>query len=231
MQVKTPIRKLIPLFFLLLALGCATGPRFSVEPLPGRDACFDRKDGWTGGDGAYSVALSNDRILWLFGDTWIGRVRNNRHEDAVIVHNTVAFQQGAKPRCSNIHFYFPVSREGKPLALIRPADGKGWVWIYDGIVTAGGLYLFLVQIERTDDASPFGFRATGSWLGHVANPDAGPDTWRITQKPIPFSRFSERGDRLFGSALMRDDGFVYIYGIEEEMIEGRPNKYMIVARA
>ena len=230
--MKTPVRKLVLLFCLLfLTAGCATGPRFSVEALPGYDACFERTDGWTGGDGAYSVALSDKRIAWFFGDTWIGKVRNNRHEEAVIVNNTAAIQRGEELMCSGIDFYFPTSSEGKPLALIRPADGRGWMWIYDGMFTARGLYLFLVQIERTDDVSPFGFRAVGSWLAHIVNPDTAPDRWRITQKPIPFSRFSEKGDRLFGSALMRDDGFVYIYGIEEEIIHGRPNKYMVVARA
>jgi hypothetical protein len=232
MYRKKPIRKLIPLFFLfLLILGCASGPRFSVETLPRYDACFERNEGWTGGDGVYSVALTKERILWLFGDTWIGKVRNNRHEEAVIVNNTVAIQQGLEPLCSNIDFYFPRSTEGKPLALIRPADGRGWLWIYDGVLTDRGLYLFLIQIERTDDPSGFGFKAVGSWLGHVANPDARPDKWRITQKQIPFSRFSEKGDRLFGSALIKEDSFVYIYGIEEEMSNGRLNKHMIVARA
>ena len=95
MRLRRPAQKIASILILLLALGCAPFPRFSVEVLPGYDACFNRQDGWTGGDGAYSIALSDERILWLFGDTWIGKVRDNRRLEAVIVKNTAALQQGA----------------------------------------------------------------------------------------------------------------------------------------
>ena len=31
---------------------------------------FPDKDGWYGGDGAYSIKLNQERTLWLFGDTF-----------------------------------------------------------------------------------------------------------------------------------------------------------------
>ncbi|MEA2698994.1 MAG: hypothetical protein QOI66_3265, partial [Myxococcales bacterium] len=38
---------------------------------PDADALFRRDPRWLGGDAAFSVALGGDRILWLFGDSFI----------------------------------------------------------------------------------------------------------------------------------------------------------------
>jgi hypothetical protein len=71
----------------------------SAVPVPELDALFDRADGWIGAEGAYSVALSPKRTLWLFSDTWVGKVREGRRTDATIVNNTVGVQARSR-RCT-----------------------------------------------------------------------------------------------------------------------------------
>jgi len=90
----------------------------SAAPAPDVDALFDRADGWIGADGAYSIALSPKRTLWLFSDTWVGKIRNGRRTDATIVNNTVGVQEGAVGRVT-----FSIARgpDGKPMALVTPA--------------------------------------------------------------------------------------------------------------
>ena len=56
---------------------------------PEWDAKFRQQDGWIGADGAYSVAVSPQRTIWLFSDTWIGKVRDGRRTDATMVNNMV----------------------------------------------------------------------------------------------------------------------------------------------
>jgi hypothetical protein len=56
----------------------------STAPAPDLDALFDRADGWIGADGVYSVVLSPKRTLWLFSDTWVGKIRDGRRTDATI---------------------------------------------------------------------------------------------------------------------------------------------------
>ncbi len=230
MKTKNNALKLVCLLTFLLLAACVSQPRISVDVLPEYDALFDRKVGWTGADGAYTVSLSENRILWLFGDTWYGEIRDGRHENAVIINNSIAIQRGSSPPEASVRFFAGKAPGGEPVSFFRPVDGRGWLWIYDGIQTANGLYLFLIQLERSAERDSFGFKIIGSWLGHVANPSDPPDNWRLSQHRIPWARFSPSGDTLFGSALMREGPFVYIYGVTEEVGGGIRNKSMILAR-
>src|SRR5262245_3621937 len=61
----------------------------SALPAPDLDAMFQQTDGWIGGDGGSSVAWSPQKTLWLFSDTWVGKIREGKRTDATIVNNSV----------------------------------------------------------------------------------------------------------------------------------------------
>ena len=231
MNLKKQILKYVWLVALLLIAACSSQPAILVEPLPGYDALFDRQEGWTGGDGVYSVPLADSTILWLFGDTWLGDVHNNAHVNATIVNNTVAIQHGRPPQGAAVEFYTGRTPEGNTAAFIRPIDGRGWLWIYHGAIIQEQLYLFMVQIERTAEPPAAGFRIIGTWLGHVANPGDPPADWRLTQNRIPWGSFSSSAATLFGSWVLREGCWLYIYGTTEDVIDGFHHKHMILARA
>jgi hypothetical protein len=199
-----------------------------AESLPQYDRLFESTNGWIGADGDFTVALTNGLTLWLFSDTFIGHVRDGHRVDASMVNNSAAWQHGSGPAAAAVEFFHRVTPDGKPAALITPADGKGWFWLADGIVAGGALFVFLPQIERTDDKSVFGFRQIGTCLGRIANPLAPPTQWKITQSKVPFARFGSGEDRSFGSALLATSGFVYIFGTHDRKNAGR---MMILARA
>jgi len=228
---KKHILKFYCLIALLLIAACAAQPEIRVDVLPHYDALFDRQTGWTGADGAYSVPLSKNLILWLFGDTWVGDIQNNVHVNATIVNNTLAIQHGLPPSESSVDFYIGRTPGGKAEAFIHPADGRGWLWIYHGVLTPQGLYLFLVQIERTEKPPAAGFRLIGTWLAHVANPEDLPANWRIAHHRIPWGSFSSPAATLFGSWVLKQGQWIYIYGTTEDVIDGFHHKYMILARA
>ena len=223
-------KKFILLALLLLIGACVSQPQISVEPAPGHDALFENTEGWTGADGAYTVPLSENVTLWLFGDTWVGEIRNGMHVNATIVNNSVAIQEGLYLPDVSIDFYTDVAMGGEPRAFVRPADGRGWFWIYHGIRVQKGLYLFLMQIERTADKGTFGFKIIGTSLGYVVNPDDPPNFWRLFQQRIPWGEFSPSGDTIFGSAVLMEQGVVYIFGTKEDVSEGIRRKFMILAR-
>jgi hypothetical protein len=220
------------LFIYLLAalFACTSSPSFKVKEVNDYNLLFATKSGWTGADGAYSIELPDNKVLWLYGDTWVGKIHNNKHVDAVLINNSIAIQNNKNPVDASINFFFSQTSEGNPDAFIKPADGKGWFWIYHGLMAEKGLYLFLIQIDRTGSISEPGFKIIGTWLGHVLNPNHHPDQWRITQQRIPWERITDSGDMLFGSSLLLDNGHIYIYGTSEDIIHNVHHKYMILAR-
>lgn len=62
------IRRLFAILVLLISLlfgfARASQLKYSVEPVPEYSKLFYRESGWTGADGAYSVALANEVTLW-----------------------------------------------------------------------------------------------------------------------------------------------------------------------
>jgi len=206
-------------------------PGFSVERMPQYEKLFYREKGWTGADGAYSVPISNELTLWIFGDTWIGDIIDGKHKNAMMVNNSIGLQRGTNPSTASVKFFWGTNDEGKPAAFIRPDDCVGWFWISHGVMTDEKLYLFLMQIIRTDEKSVFGFKHIGTWLGEVENPLQEPGKWQIKQYKVPFGRYSDNGNLFFGSAVMRGGDFVYIYGASEDWKKGMSGRSMIVARA
>jgi hypothetical protein len=204
-------------------------PLPTAQPAPEWNGRFLQKEGWIGGDGAYSVAVTPQRTLWLFSDTWVGSVQEGRRTKATIVNNTVAVQEGHGDQ-AKLEFVVAKGKDGKPAALIVPADGRGWFWLQAGVCIDGKLYLFLAQIEKTKDPSVFGFRQIGMWLGIVANPLDHPTAWRVEQKPLPCVEFSAERHLAFGSAVLRDGDNLYIYGIDEEGKGLGRKKHLVAAR-
>jgi Domain of unknown function (DUF4185) len=200
-----------------------------ARPSPEWDAKFQLRDGWIGGDGVDSVAVSPERTLWLFSDTWVGKVRDGRRSDATIVNNTVAVQEG-HGLDAKLRFVVRRTADGKPAALVTPADGRGWFWLQAGTCVGGKLYLFLTQIER-EGQGVFGFRQVAQWLGVVENPLDDPERWRVEQKRIPHTDFSGPRRLSFGAEVLREGDQVFIYGTDERQGgPGLPDKQMIVAR-
>src|SRR5262249_4525085 len=140
-----------------------------AEPIADWNEKFTRSDGWIGADGAYSVPLSPTRTVWLFGDTFVGTIKNGSRAGSALGNNTVAVPggNGPEPNAS-----FPIRRgpADKPLSQFAPADGRGFLWPQAGTFHDGKLYLFLAQVEHTKDGGAFGFRQVAQWLGVVENP-------------------------------------------------------------
>jgi hypothetical protein len=196
-------------------------------PLPACDGLFQPTNGWIGADGDYTVLLPNGVTLWLYSDSFIGKVSDHHRQPEKMINNSAAWQHGVQPTNAEVEFFYRRSNAGKPESLITPADGHGWFWIYDAVIVQGKLFLFLPQIERVSGDSAFGFRLTAVWLAEISNPVAPPTRWQIAQTRIPFAQFGTGGNRCFGSAVLATNGFVYIFGTWEK----GHGKKMILARA
>ncbi len=199
-----------------------------AEIAPEWNARFAGKEGWIGGDGAYSAVLGRDRVLWLFGDTLLGTVKDGRRSGSVMVNNTVGVQ-ARKGKDAPIRFVAGKTPEGKPAAVFRPADGKGWFWPQAAIQVGERLFVFLPRIEKTRDPGAFGFKQVGQWLAVVQNPEDEPEKWRVKQHQLPFAEFGPERERSWGSAILEDGEFLYVYGYDDPR-KGIGSRRLTVAR-
>jgi len=198
-------------------------------PMPERDALFQRADGWIGADGNYSIALDKDTVLWLFSDTFVGKVQDNHRIDTVMINNTLGIEHLGSDM--PVEFFYPSNEDGAPASFVTPDDGHGYFWLFHGALTSKGLFTFLMHIEHSDENAGFPFRHIGVSLGHVPNPSDPPLQWHLTQTRVPFSRFAPKGSTSFGAATMKSNEYIYIYGVDSigEDDKWQPNG-MIVAR-
>jgi hypothetical protein len=247
------------ILLLLLLTACHAPPappaesaaNIAVTPDPAWNALFTRTDGWTGADGAATIPLSETRTLWLFGDTWIGAVRDNRHaEGSTIINNTIAIQYvrstnsattiaalsdgGAAPRADSITFHWNASAD-KPAAWAVPNQPNEWFWPANGIhiqTPAGDrLLLFMTRIARRgDDDSVWNFTFRGTSLLIITNPADDPAAWQHTQHTITTFNPGDR-DIAWGAAVLHDPAdpaHLLIYGIDSTHILSRT---LLLARA
>jgi hypothetical protein len=222
--------QLITCLLLVTRLAAADPLVFTgARPAPEMNALFEQKDNWIGGDGVYSVALTPERTLWLFSDTWVGSVRAGKRTNATIVNNTLALQDG-RGASAKLQFIIRRDAEGKPRAFLTPEDKRGWFWLQSGERIEQRLFLFLAQVEKTDANSVFGFRQIGEWLGVVTNPLASPTAWRVEQRRLPCEIFLPERQVTFGAATLVEGGYLYIYGTDEEIKPGGLDRYLILAR-
>ena len=146
---------------LPLLLGAGPLKVQSAVPAPDLDLLFQRTDGWIGGDGVYSVAMTPKRTVWLFSDTWVGKVRDGRRVDATIVNNTIGVQEGANGR---VAFSIARGKDGKPIAQIVPADGRSWFWLPAWPI-APGCRFSLVKLRRPTPKACSASAPSGNGLG------------------------------------------------------------------
>jgi hypothetical protein len=184
-------------------------PPPTTEPREDWDRAFQRTDGWTGGDVAQAVDLGNQRTLWIWGDSWVGPVRDGKHAvGSRLVNNSLAIHDtmigGAAPPADAIEFFWgPANEKSEPTAWLRPdasrvtprlpqngTDDPAWYWLVNGIVLPDAqanprLVLFAWHIARTKGDGVWNFCTAGNALTVVDNSNEPVDEWHLAQHDIP----------------------------------------------
>jgi hypothetical protein len=218
-----------------------------VEPAPEWDALFDRTRGWTGADGIFSIpfdgndrfgAAANTPMMFVFSDTFIGDVDGQGHRlpGTTMVNNTVAMlDAGAGPDPQAIQFYWR-KPNGNPASVFVPTTPNTqpgeFYWMKDGIIIDGVTHLFTERMAL--DPPPF--HRSGISLISLPKGSSPPFANQIqVETPLWLDENSNRGQVSFGGAIMDNttkgnawnpDGFVYVYGIQEDPT----NKKALAAR-
>jgi len=181
---------------------------------PEADALFRADPTWRGADAAYSVPLSGDRTLWLFGDTFVGPSRDR----AVMVHNTIGIQHGPDPSTAVLE----TRMGGSPSAPepFFPAPAGTWLWPMAGTRVSGGALVFFMRVRSARPDLPTvldAWRKEGSlrffevfdWTAaHVSDVDGPVEGWRVRMLDTP-----PAVNRIMPGAGATTDGtHLYAYG-------------------
>lgn len=129
---------------------------------------FPDRDGWYGGDGAYSILLDDGRTLWLFGDTFVSdrEGRKNRVDMDLVLGTTLAISTCSKEGRFNIRYFL----EKKEVRFISSFGGKQWVWPQDPFKVHDRLYIPLMVIAPAPEMDgPFKFKITGHKIAVIRN--------------------------------------------------------------
>lgn len=178
-----------------------------------------RLDDWTGADGTYSLKLPSGRELWVFSDTFLGRVDSGGTRPPVVeeggttvfLNNSFAVERNG--RLSTIHD----GTEAKPTAVMPPRDEKHWYWAGDATLAGGTVEVTYQEYERYGPG-------TWDWRWH-RNVVARFAPGRL-ERPISVHDLPSGHGVAWASATLKDGGYTYVYGVEDL---GSP-KYMHVAR-
>ena len=150
---------LVLLLFILPLFSCSTFlPENYIAEVP---ACqclpaFPDRNGWYGGDGAYSIQLDAERTLWLFGDTFASSAedRNDRIGMDVVLGTTLAISTCSKNCEFKIQYYLK-KQNGK---FVSSFGGNEWLWPQDPFIVGDVLYIPLIAITPTDTEELFNFK-------------------------------------------------------------------------
>lgn len=170
--------------FLLLAgillVSCSTVLPEQYVTAVNRNRClpaFPDKNGWYGGDGAYSIPLDHDRTLWVFGDTFVGcgEYRKERINMDVILGTTVGISTCSVSNEFTINYYLK-NKGGK---FVSSFGENEWLWPQDPFIVNDVLYLPLIAITPTDQKGEvFNFKVSGHKFARIKDYSAAdPREW------------------------------------------------------
>lgn len=147
------------------------------------DQLFHRDLHWLGGDVASTVDLGGNRLLWLFGDSWIDPSASGLRKNGYMVSNSVAIQSGRDPSAAEISYYWGSTVDGTPTAMFPDRDGES-LWFGNGVLVDDRLVLFFGRVIR-NTGTGLGFENVGWTAMMVENPDAEPSEWRVRSLETP----------------------------------------------
>jgi len=174
---------------------------------------------WAAADGAFPIDLPDHRVLWLFGDTIVGRVRPN---DSIaggwkFVRNSFVLQDD---RCFTP--LMPGPRGARSEAVPSPS-GSDWFWPTAGAVVNGGtsVRIFLLHMRYNDNPNTgiFDFEFVDIRAATFSLPSL---SYQGTSVLTGLPASPDYGE----TVLSPGDGFLYLYGHTGVFFQSNPKHYV-----
>ncbi len=197
----------------LAGLGCAPSPSATGEQREEpRSVClplFPDRDGWLGGDSAYSVPLpigDGRAHLWLFGDSFVQRPGAGAGRQYPLIHNSIGLSRCEDDGRFHVDYFWRGRTAKMPRAFFEPDPRAPWArrvaqrtgrpayyWPLDGFVAHDVLFVGLLRVGFSEPRGPLRlpFRPLGVDLARIENWRDPPGAWRIrlstlSESPVAF---------------------------------------------
>ena len=177
---------------------------------------------WLGGDAATSVETSQDRYIWLFGDTLLGKAEGGSRHFTKFIHNSVGVmerEQGGN--FGRIHKYY--SRNDSSVKAIFPTENEQtYYWPLVGAELEAKL---LVAASKVSSTGSDGFEILGTTFFLIENPGDKPSKWNYSQK------FFKKEDGItWGIAVFTKGKWLFILGEMGQGLSARTSLARIKVR-
>ena len=196
----------------ILLSSCSGVPERAYSPRSASAVClpsFPDKDGWYGGDGAYSIRLDDRRVLWLFGDTFVSdqEGREDRVDMKVVLGTTLAVSTCTEDTQFQIR-YFLKKNNGE---FISSFGEEEWLWPQDPFMVDHTLHVPLVSVKADPQIpGPFKFEIAGHKIARIRN-FAGPDPNRWITDYMDLTHGIPDGIKAFATTSVVYEDHVYFY--------------------
>lgn len=200
----------------------------SAEVAEDYDSLFlPQERGFLGADGAASVSLTRNKVLWLFGDTFLGVISPDGQRKCVMVRNSIALQHRRPGDQDRVEYYWNLTdRLPYSFFLSEGFDQKYWYWPGCGVLIDGNLYVFNYKVRSGEGDHALAFEPGGMVLIRVRNPLDDPLKWKMDKYRMDIGSQS----RNFTSAAYVEKPYVYLLGHDDIRIDGEHSRRMVLAR-
>jgi hypothetical protein len=194
---------------LLFVLTSAAAQKTLAPPANGarKDIAFTeffrRSSGWTAGDGALSLPLSDGRVLWLFGDSHVDDL------DPATGTMPCLFQTrnaALLTRTNDLHDVRTLIGIGPGFrSWFKNSTNEGqWFWPGHGFQEREKIYVYLSALRKKTVEGPFAFESAGNdYWAKIEFPKMQP----VSYLPLPsFNGIS------FGQGFVKDRPYMYAFG-------------------
>lgn len=202
-------------------LSCAALPQRAYAPQSASSVClpdFPDKDGWYGGDGAYSIRLDDRRVLWLFGDTFVSdqEGRTDRVGMKVVLGTTLAVSTCTPDGQFQIRYYLK-KRRGQ---FVSSFGEEEWLWPQDPFLVGRTLYVPLVSVRADPQGQgPFKFAVSGHKIARI-NDFAPSDPNRWSAEYVDLTPGIPDGIKAFATTSVVYEDQVYFYPLYSASRDG-----------
>lgn len=143
---------------------------------------FPTQSSWLGGDVAASIPISNDKSIWLFGDSFVDSETELNRRKAAFINNSVGVMTFTNQPDSpfQITYHHKVDKAGQAASFFRLPmhNERHFFWPKSGFLYKNKLYVALLEVQ-IEKLSALEFVIQSVHLAQVSNPESPPDIWKI----------------------------------------------------